>query len=128
MKAFRRLVAMMTLLLPSIALADAVLDWNETGVAASLAARQPPPESARTMGMMHLAMFNAVNAIERHYAPYGFEGRAPAGASANAAAIAAARTVLAGLFPDQRASLDKAYAASLAKLSGEQGTAAGIAL
>ncbi|MEA3195547.1 MAG: hypothetical protein QOD26_3880 [Betaproteobacteria bacterium] len=128
MKTFRKWIAVMALLLPSIALADAVLDWNDTGVAAVLAARQSPPESARAMAMMHLAMVNAVNAIEPRYTAYGFEGRAAAGASASAAAIAAARTVLAGLFPDQRASLEKAYAASLAKLSGERGVEAGIAL
>jgi len=39
MKAFCKLLAVMALVLPSIALADAVLDWNDTGVAAVLAAR-----------------------------------------------------------------------------------------
>jgi hypothetical protein len=80
------------------------------------------------MAMMHVAMFNAVNAIERRYAAYGFEGRGAAGASAGAAAASAARTVLAGLFPDQREAVEKAYAASLAKLSGQPGVEAGAAL
>jgi hypothetical protein len=128
MKAFCKLMALMTALLPAIARADAVLDWNETGVATVLAARQPPPESARAMAMMHLAMFNAVNAIERRYTSYGFESRSASGASASAAAAAAARSVLAGLFPDQREAVEKAYAASLARLSGERGIEAGVAL
>ena len=36
--------------------------------------------------------------------------------------------MLAGLFPDQREPLEKAYAASLAKLSGERGVEPGAAL
>jgi hypothetical protein len=121
-------IAAALLLLPATSMADAVLDWNELGVAAVLAARQSPPESARSMAMMHLAMFDAVNAIERRYAPYGTELRAPAGASANAAAASAARAVLAKLFPEQRETLEKAYAASLKQISGERGIEAGTAL
>jgi hypothetical protein len=121
-------IAAALLLLPATSMADAVLDWNELGVAAVLAARQSPPESARSMAMMHLAMFDAVNAIERRYAPYGTELRAPAGASANAAAASAARAVLAKLFPEQRETLEKAYAASLKQISGERGIEAGAAL
>ena len=128
MKAFRNFLAAAAAFLPAIAQADAVLDWNETGVASVLAARQSPPEGARVMAMMHVAMFNAVNAIERRYTTYGFEAGAPAGASPNAAAAAAARSVLVGLFPDQRQAVDKAYAASLARLSGERGIEAGVAL
>jgi hypothetical protein len=115
-------------LLPATSMADVVLDWNELGVATVLAARQGPPGDARSMAMMHLAMFNAVNAIEHRYAPYGAELRTPAGASANAAAAAAARTVLVKLFPEQRETLDKAYTASLKRLSGERGVEAGTAL
>jgi hypothetical protein len=128
MKAIRKCLAVLMVLLPASALADAVLDWNEAGVAAVLAARQSPPEGARTMAMMHVAMANAVNAIERRYVPYGFQATSAKGASANAAATSAARTVLVGLFPDQRETLEKAYAAALAKLSGERGVEAGAAL
>ena len=115
-------------LLPATSMADVILDWNELGVATVLTARQGPPEDARSMAMMHLAMFNAVNAIEHRYTPYGAELRAPAGASANAAAAGAARTVLVKLFPEQRETLEKACAASLKQLSGERGVEAGVAL
>jgi hypothetical protein len=116
------------LLAPATALADAVLDWNEHGIAALLAARQSGPPSARSMAILHVAMFNAVNAVERRYATYGVELRAPAGASANVAAAAAARTVLVKLFPEQRETLEKAYAVSLKQMSGERGLEAGAAL
>jgi hypothetical protein len=124
----RRLLLAALLLAPASSFADAILDWNETGVAAAFAARQSPAEGARTMAMMHVAMFNAVNAIERRYANYGFDKRPASGASASAAAAAAARTVLVGLFPDQREALEKTYSASLQKLSGERGIEAGVAL
>ena len=121
-------LAAMLLSLPATSMADAVLDWNEHGVAAVLAARQSPPDGARAMAMMHVAMFNAVNAIERRYVSYGFEGHAPAGASADAAAASAAHMILVKLFPDQRETLGKAYAASLRQISGERGIEAGAAL
>ncbi|MFN0316247.1 MAG: vanadium-dependent haloperoxidase [Burkholderiales bacterium] len=113
---------------PAVALADAVLDWNEIGVATVLAARQGPPGDARSMAMMHVAMFNAVNAIDLLYTPYRAELRAPAGASVSAAAAAAAHTVLVRLFPERRETLGKAYAASLKQISGERGVEAGVAL
>lgn len=116
------------LCLPGTSGADAVLDWNEHGVAAVLAARQSPPDGARTMAMMHVAMFNAVNAVERRYVSYGFEGHAPGGASADAAAASAAHVILMKLFPDQRETLGKAYAASLKQISGARGVEAGAAL
>ena len=121
-------LAAMLLVTPATSIADAVLDWNEHGVAAVLAARQSPPDGARSMAMMHVAMFDAVNAIEKRYASYGQELSAPAGASAEAAAAAAARAVLLGLFPEQRDALEKAYAASMQKISAQRGAQAGAAL
>jgi hypothetical protein len=116
------------LLLPATSMADAVLDWNESGVAAVVAAKQLPPDGARSMAIMHLAMFSAVNAVDPRYVPFGCEVRAPAGASANAAAISAAHAVLAKLFPEQREALDKAYAASLQRIAGDRGIETGTAL
>jgi hypothetical protein len=116
------------LLPPATSMADAILDWNEVGVATVLAARQGPPDGARSMAMMHVAMFDAVNAIERRYAHQGFDVRVPAGASANAAAAAAGRAVLVKLFPEQREALEKSYAASLKQISGERGIETGAAL
>jgi hypothetical protein len=122
-------------LIPTVALifsptcfSDAVLDWNEVALAQVIAARQSPPDGARTMAMVHVAIFEAVNAIDRRYAPYAFKDRAPANTSAEAAAGAAARTVLARLFPDQRQQVETAYVASLAHVPEGNSKAAGIAL
>jgi hypothetical protein len=109
-------------------MADAVLDWNELGVAAVVAARQSPPDGARTMAIVHVAMFNAVNAIEPRFRSYGAGLGAAAGASADAAAAAAAHAVLVKLVPDQRDTLDKAWLAAQQRMTGERGAEAGIAL
>ena len=60
-------VCALALAMPFASMADAVLDWNELGVTAVVAARQSAPDSARTMAIVHVAMFNAVNAIEPRF-------------------------------------------------------------
>ena len=116
------------LIAPATAKADAVLDWNEQGVVAVLAAKQLPPDGARSMAIVHVAMFNAINAVERRYASYGFDVRGPAHASVDAAAASAARTVLEKLFPDQHERLKHAFTAALKQIVGQRGIEAGIAL
>jgi PAP2 superfamily len=116
------------LALPFLSMADAVLDWNKHGVSVVLAARQLPPDGARTMAIMHVAMFNAVNAIEHRYRSYGNELHVPSGASSATAAAAAAHSVLLRLFPEQTEAIEKAWAESVEQLSGDRNLAAGIAL
>ena len=59
--------------------ADVVTDWNEVAVARLVAARQLPPDGARAVAMMHVAMFDAINAVQPRYTAYAFKGKAPAG-------------------------------------------------
>lgn len=124
----RPLVAAFALCFAPACFADAVLDWNEVALARVIAAGQAPPDGARSMAMVHVAMFDAVNAIDHRYASYAFRGRAPADSSADAAASAAARTVLATLFPDQLQQIDSAYTAVLAQVADGNSKSAGIAL
>lgn len=122
------LAAALLLLPPGAAGADVVLDWNEIALAQVVASGQLPPDGARTMAMVHVAMFDAVDAIDRRYRPYAFDERATGDVSAEAAAAAAAHAVLAGLFPDRRAELDAALARSLAALPDDEHRRAGAAL
>jgi hypothetical protein len=128
MKLIKRFLSAAILLLPCVCSADVVLDWNEVALARVVAARQGPPDGARTMAMVHVAMFEAINAVEQRYAPYAFKTRAPAGTSAEAAGAAAASSVLMKLFPDQAQAVEAAYAASLARIPDGDGKSAGIAL
>ena len=117
-----------TLLVPSAALADAVLDWNAVAIDRVEAAKQTSPDAARAMAMTHAAIFDAVNAIEPTYAPYAFKGSAPEGASPDAAVAAAASTVLGKLYPEQAEAIQAAYAASIARIPAGAGRDAGVAL
>lgn len=110
------------------ACADAVLEWNEIALAGVMAARQLPPDAARSMAMVHVAMFDAVNAIERRYKPIAHDGRPARAASPEAASIAAAHAVLSRLFPGQAPALDAAYGASLSRIAESDEKAAGVAL
>lgn len=124
----KRFLSAAMLLFPCVCAADVVLDWNEVALARVVAARQSPPDGARTMAMMHVAMFDAINAIEQRYTPYAFKGRAPLGASAEAAAATAASAVLLKLFPDQAQPVEAAYAASIAGIPEGNAKTSGIAL
>jgi hypothetical protein len=104
--------------------ADVVLDWN--AIAVSTIQGQNPFAQSRFLAITQLAVFEAVNAITRDYKPYLGTVTAPAGASAEAAAVAAAYHVLKNYFP-AATNLDAAYAASLAAIPNGAAKTAGIA-
>jgi hypothetical protein len=108
--------------------ADVVMDWNEIALANTVAAKELPPVQSRTMAMVHVAMFDALNAIERRYRPYETKSQANAGASKDAAAAAAARTILVKLYPDARDALEKAYADTVARIPAGEDKAGGAAI
>src|SRR5882724_2117519 len=74
---------------------------------------------------MQVAMFDAVNSIERRYRPYLIQVTADATASKEAAAATAAGTVLIGLYPEE-ASLKDAMAVHLAAIPNSSTKSAGI--
>jgi PAP2 superfamily len=80
---------------------DAVLTWNENaGEAATAACIAPlanPLHESRMYAIMHIAIHDALNAIDRRSRPYAFDGPRQPGASPDAAVAAAARTVLVAL-------------------------------
>src|SRR6478609_380192 len=77
---------------------DAVLTWNaNAGLAATKACIAPldnPLHEARMYAMVHIAIHDALNAIDRKYQPYAFDKKADPGTSPDASAAAAARDVL----------------------------------
>jgi hypothetical protein len=111
---------------PMNARADVVLDWDLIAVNTLISQGQNPFAQARYMSITQLAVFEAVNAITRDYEPYLGTVVAPVGASADAAAIAAAYRVLKNYFPGA-ATLDTAYAASLALIPDGSAKTSGIA-
>jgi hypothetical protein len=95
--------------------ADVVLHWNEL-LLESLASQPPRVPLARNLALVHVAMFDAVNAIERSYASYAADVSASRGASPEAAAAQAARDTLVALYPSRQAIFDAALAEDLAEI------------
>ncbi|HEX2113137.1 MAG TPA: vanadium-dependent haloperoxidase [Alphaproteobacteria bacterium] len=106
--------------------ADVVVDWNAKAEAIAVEKRMLPPLNARVMAIMHVAMFEAVNAIERRYTSYRLNLAAERGASKEAAAAVAAHAVLVLLHPDQEKVLDASLLASLQQLPDDWAKASGI--
>jgi hypothetical protein len=126
---------------------DAVLKWSENaGKAATAACMAPldnPLHESRMYAMMHIAVHDALNAIERRSRPYAFDAHASSGTSPDAAVAAAARTVLVtliGQLPLElnpqvqacidagRASVEADYAAALALIPNGSAKTDGIRL
>jgi hypothetical protein len=108
------LAAVLLSALASTAWADVIMDWNTRADAIAAEKRLFPPLHGRVLAMMHVAMFEAVNAIERRYEPYRLRLIADQETSGDIAAAVAGHDVLVSLFPDQKTALD----ALLAETSG----------
>ena len=124
---------------------DAVTIWNENaGIAATEACLAPlnnPLHESRIYAMMHVAIHDALNAIDRRSRPYAFDAQADAGASPDAAVAAAARYVLVPLIAQLPlelhlqscldagvASVLAAYTAALADIPDGEAKMQGIAV
>src|SRR5687768_7042276 len=101
----------------AVSVDNAVMEWNQIALAATVTANQGPVPQARSMTIVQVSVNDAVNAISGKHSTYLSQSPASAGASPDAAAIAAAHRALATLFPLQIAALDAARAASLAARS-----------
>lgn len=108
--------------------ADVVLDWNVIALKTTAAAPFNPPLEARNMAIVHAAIFDAVNSIARDFHPYAVRLRAPAWASAEAAAVAAAHAVLVRLYPEQQTTLNAAYATSIGAITDGPAKTSGVAV
>jgi hypothetical protein len=111
---------------PAAAFADVITDWNEKTVA-FVTPRMVPAAGQRVVAIVQVAMFDAVNSVDRRYRPYLLQLPAAATTSKEAAAAAAAGTVLVGLYP-QEADLKGAVAAYLAMIPDGDAKAAGVKL
>ena len=93
--------------------ANVIVDWNAKAELMAVKKKMLPPPNARGMAIMHIAMFEAVNAVERRYAPYRLNLTAARNVSKEAAAAAAAHAVLMALHPGEQEVLNAALLASL---------------
>jgi hypothetical protein len=105
-----------------------ISDWNQIAVTTLLGdPTKQLVEDILYVAFVHAAVYDAVVGVEGRYAPYHFHAHAPHGTSAQAAAVAAAHKVLVTYVPSAQASLDAAYAASLAQIPDGRAKSRGIA-
>jgi hypothetical protein len=96
-----------------------VLQWNRTllGIVRTPGAQPVTVHPTRSFAIMHAAIYDAVNAIERTHRPYLVRlSSVPRDASQEAAAAAAAHEVLVALYPGLKAALDAGLQQSLAQI------------
>lgn len=119
------------------AAANEVLTWNETALKALAAGGQMSVLIPRALAMMQGAVHDALNTITPRYAAYYFEGPRDPGASPEAAAAAAAHTVLVGVIPSfgtpaqkvaALALVEEAYLAALGRVSDAAAKTKGVAV
>jgi PAP2 superfamily len=107
--------------------ADVVTDANAR--AADIASKHPAtPIAVRTMAIVQVSVFEAVNAINGRYPPLRVKLTAAPGASIDAAVAAATRTALLKLMPAQQAAIEADYQAALRPLADGRAKADGIAV
>jgi hypothetical protein len=112
--------------MPARARADAITDWDVIAFSVAEASGKGPVTSC-DIAMAHVAMHDALNAIDSRYEPYVYDAVAPRGASPEAAVAAAAYGVLVARIPGQKAFLDAALASALAAIPEGQAKADGVA-
>jgi PAP2 superfamily len=113
---------------PQRARPDVVIKWNDIALRVIRADRSPPPVAARNLAITHLAIYDAVMAIERTHLPYAVDVAPPLGASPEAAAVTAAHKALVALYPKHRAFLDEVVVQCLGELPIGAATDAGAEL
>jgi hypothetical protein len=97
---------------------ETVIEWNRILLTtlSTPGATSPTIFFTRPLAVMHVAIFEALNSIDRRYTPYQQYVDAPADASRDAAVAQAAHDTLVAMFPSQRDVYAAALAAQLSRL------------
>jgi hypothetical protein len=109
---------------------NAITRWNEIAINATGLDHTPvapgehrifgeqlgPARASRAMAIIHIAMFDAVNAIAGRYHSYTNIGRAKGDTSIDAAVAQAAHDTLCALYPSQKPSFDSLLAEDLEQI------------
>ena len=122
-----------TLLFATPASADTVCEWMDFADKIEKAAAPPPdvpigPEHAHAQAQVALAMFEALNAIDRRYESYLKLSAGDPAASQDAAATTAAYKVLLAHYPAQKSALEESYTIAMDAIAEGRAKAAGKAL
>ena len=106
-----------------------VVQWNRAllVIVRTPGAQSPTVHPTRSFAIMHAAIYDAVNAIDRKHRPYLVRlSGVPRDASQEAGAAAAAHEVLVALYPAFKTTLDAQLQQSLAQIPDGNGKADGV--
>ena len=119
---------------------DSMHHWNHVAIDSSGLDHTPVPEgdprvfgeqlgpgrASRAMAIVHIAMFDAVNAIAKRYRSFTGIADAAPGASMEAAIAQAAHDTLVAMYPSQKDHCDALLTEELAKIADGRGKTEGI--
>jgi hypothetical protein len=113
--------------------ANVITDWDEKAIAAlmplaSVPSPYTPYAAYRMMGIVHVAMFDAVNSIEPRYRPYLVQLPADRATSKEAAGAAAAAAILASIDAKTAGEIKVALASYLASIPDGAAKSDGVKL
>jgi hypothetical protein len=124
--------ASLAVAIPASARANVITEWDEKAVAVvtpmAALGGTTPYMAERMMAMVHAAMFDAVNSIERRYSPYLVQLPADAATSKEAAAASAAAAVLATIDAKTAGEMKTALATYLAAIPDGAAKSDGVRL
>jgi len=99
---------------------DPISEWGSVAQTAVAAGGMPPLRTPITFAILHLAMYDAVNAVTGHREPFAVAPPVTRPASAFAAAVEAGYRVLLAEVPSQQPALDAKYAQLSAAIPDSQ--------
>jgi hypothetical protein len=92
---------------------DVVIRWNEVALDAIREEKTPPPIAAHHLALLHVAIYDALCALEPDHGAFAVKAKAPPGASDEAAAAVAAHDTLGALYPKRAPTFDRVLRESL---------------
>lgn len=132
-KMFFRIVSALPFVLLSVAFAqtasqsfDAVVRWNRIATDVTAAAQMDPLTETRIFSILHVAIHDAVNAIDQRYELYRLQNQSVRGASVEAAIAAAGHATLVELIPAAKSQFDAALKDALHAIQDDKAGNAGL--
>jgi YHS domain-containing protein/membrane-associated phospholipid phosphatase len=106
--------------------ADEVTRWNQIATDASTTPNTDPLTETRIFAILHVAIHDAVNAVESRYEPYLPRTSPVPGASVEAAIAGAGHDTLVALLPESKVSYDAAMEETLRTVPDDSRKTAGL--
>jgi len=111
-----------------VVLPDVISDWNKLTLKMITDDNIMSEFGLRAMAMLHAAMFDAANSVEKKYTFYHVDMDAPDGTISEVAAATAAYRILSTLYPAKISTFDALYNTELASIPNGSGNTQGITL